>query len=314
MDRTIVYKITEQSEGMTVRQLLKQYGYSHRILAHLKHTEMGICVEGNTVYMNHPLRKEELLTVHCTEGTSSVHVIPVPLPLAIVYEDEDLLVVNKPAGMPVHPSLNNYGNSLANAAAYYFSEQNLPFVFRCINRLDRDTSGLTVLAKNMLSAAILSDMVKRKVMKREYLAVAEGITEQCGTIAAPLSRKQGSVIERTVDFENGETAITHYERLSAITISDETGSRNYSFLKIILETGRTHQIRVHLRYIGHSLPGDFLYNPEYSIIKRQALHSACLSFSHPITGELLHFEAPLPEDMQKILSNSVHSDHEIATC
>lgn len=305
MDRTIVYKITEQSEGMTVRQLLKQCGYSHRILAHLKHKEMGICVDGDAVYMNHPLHKGELLTVHFTEGASSVHVIPVPLPLEIVYEDEDLLVVNKPAGMPVHPSLNNYGNSLANAAAYYFSEQGLPFVFRCVNRLDRDTSGLTVLAKNMLSAAILSDMVKRKVMKREYLAVAEGITEQSGTIDAPLSRKEGSIIERTVDFENGETAVTHYERLSVVTISGESGSRNYSFLKILLETGRTHQIRVHLRHIGHPLPGDFLYNPDYSIIKRQALHSACLSFPHPITGKTLHFELPLPEDMRQILSNSV---------
>lgn len=305
MDRTIIYKITEQSEGMTVRQLLKKCGYSHRILAHLKHTEMGICVDGDAVYMNHPLSKGEQLTVHFTEGSSSVHVIPVPLPLTIIYEDEDLIVVNKPAGMPVHPSLNNYGNSLANAAAYYYSEQGLPFVFRCVNRLDRDTSGLTVLAKNMLSAAILSDMVKRKVLKRQYLAVAEGITEQSGTIDAPLSRKEGSVLERRVDFENGETAVTHYERLSVFTISGESDNRNYSFLKILLETGRTHQIRVHLRHIGHPLPGDFLYNPDYSIIKRQALHSACLSFPHPITGKALHFEAPLPEDMRQILSNSV---------
>ena len=289
MDRTIIYKITEQSEGMTVRQLLKKCGYSHRILAHLKHT----------------VSKGEQLTVHFTEGSSSVHVIPVPLPLTIIYEDEDLIVVNKPAGMPVHPSLNNYGNSLANAAAYYYSEQGLPFVFRCVNRLDGDTSGLTVLAKNMLSAAILSDMVKRKVLKRQYLAVAEGITEQSGTIDAPLSRKEGSVLERRVDFENGETAVTHYERLSVFTISGESDNRNYSFLKILLETGRTHQIRVHLRHIGHPLPGDFLYNPDYSIIKRQALHSACLSFPHPITGKALHFEAPLPEDMRQILSNSV---------
>lgn len=305
MDRTILYDITEQNEGITIRQLLQRFGYSHRILAHLKHTQMGICIDGKAVYMNHLLHKGELLTVRFTEGTSSVHVIPVPLPLDIIYEDKDLLIVNKPAGMPVHPSLNNYGNSLANAVAYYYSKQGLPFVFRCVNRLDRDTSGLTVLAKNMLSAALLSDMVKRKVMKREYLAIAEGITEQSGTIDAPLSRKEGSVIERTVNYENGESAITHFERLSVFTISNENGRRDYSLLKILLETGRTHQIRVHLRYIGHPLPGDFLYNPDYSIIKRQALHSACLSFPHPITGKMLHFDLSLPDDMQQILLNSI---------
>ncbi len=305
MDRTFQYHITEQNAGMTVRQILKQAGYSHHILTHLKNTEMGICVDGVPVYLNHLLFTGDLLTVLLKEKQSSSNVIPIPLPLNIVYEDEDLLVVNKPAGMSIHPSINHYDNSLANAAAFYFSNQGLPFVFRCVNRLDRDTSGLTVLAKHLLSSSILSDMVKKRELTREYLAIAEGITEPAGTIAAPIARKEGSAIERIVDFENGETAITHYQRLSVIAVSGENIKREYSLLKIRLETGRTHQIRIHLRYIGHPLPGDFLYNPDNSIIKRQALHSACLSFRHPITGEMLFFEAPLPEDMRQIISNSV---------
>ncbi len=306
MNRTIQYNISEQYNGMTIWQYLKQHGYSHHILTHLKKTEMGICIANIPVYLNHILSAGEQLTVFLKEDVSSLNITPIDLPLSVIYEDDDILVVNKPSNMPIHPSMNNHDNTLANAAAYYFKSRSLPFVFRCPNRLDRDTSGLTILAKNMLSSSILSDMIKKRTLKREYLAIVEGFTDLSGTINAPISRKESSTIERIVDYEHGEQAITHYTRLAETSfISDGVDKQHYSLLRIQLETGRTHQIRVHMRHIGHPLPGDFLYNPNFSIIKRQALHSACLSFPHPITKTFLHFEAPIPKDMQNIFPSFI---------
>ena len=161
--------------------------------------------------------------------------------------------------------------------------------FRCINRLDRDTSGALILAKNALSAAILSVQMRNRQISRTYLAVVEGIPRQSGTISAPISRAADSVIERRIDFENGESAITHYQLLEV--------KNNHSLLEIHLETGRTHQIRVHMGYIGHPLPADYLYNPVYDTFKRQPLHSLQLKFCHPITGTPMCLMAPVPEDM-----------------
>ena len=205
------------------------------------------------------------------------------------------MVVNKPAGMPVHPSQGHYGNTLANGIAGYMESKGVDFVFRAVNRLDRDTSGLLLIAKHMLSSCILSDQVKDHAIHREYTAIVCGKTDARGTIDAPIARKDGSTIERIVDPEHGETAVTHYETLSYNANTD------LSYIRLLLETGRTHQIRVHMKHIGHPLPGDFLYNPDYRYINRQALHSAYLRFVHPITGETMEFTAPLPEDMETIL-------------
>ena len=247
--------------------------------------------------MNHVLQPGDTLTLHIREDHSSEKIPPVNLPLNIVYEDADLMVINKPAGMPIHPSMNNYYNSLANALAYYFEQQNCPFVFRCINRLDRDTSGLTIVAKHYVSAGMLSAMIANKAtsgITREYLAITKGsVCPLEGTITAPLGRKEGSIIERTVDFENGESAVTHYKVL------DE--KNGHSLVSLILETGRTHQIRIHMKYLGYPLIGDYLYNPDMEQIQRQALHAWKLSFVHPITGEKMQFTAPLPEDMAAVL-------------
>ena len=215
------------------------------------------------------------------------------LPLCIVYEDEDIIVVNKPAGMPVHPSLNNYMNSLANALMYYYQQQGKPFIFRCTNRLDRDTSGLTVVAKHMVSSGILSAMTARHKIRREYLAIVRGhVTPPSGTIDAPIGRAGTPLIERRIDFEHGERAVTHYR-----VVKEKNG---HSLVSLVLETGRTHQIRVHMKYLGFPLVGDYLYNPDMEYIQRQALHSHSLAFRHPITGEDLKFTAELPEDMLRI--------------
>lgn len=294
MNRTLIYSITEQDACQTIEQFLRGKGYSSQCIKELKKQWGSILIDDEPQYMKVALQAGNTLTVHIQEESSSEKIPPVELPLDIIYEDEDLLVINKPADMPIHPSLHNYENSLANALAWYFEKQNKPFVFRCINRLDRDTSGLTIIAKHMLSGGILSSMVAERAIHREYLAIVRGaIIPEIGTIDAPIGRKGDSIIERRIDYEKGERAITHY------TLKEY--KNGHSLLSIHLETGRTHQIRVHMKHIGFPLIGDHLYNPDMEYMTRQALHSHRLQFTHPITGEPMDFTAPLPEDMLKVL-------------
>lgn len=293
MERILNYHITEDADSLRVEQYLRRRGFSYQNLTQLKKMPESILINGVWSYMRTPLHSGDILTVHIRETESSPNIPPVELPLDIVYEDEDIVVVNKPAGMPVHPSLNNYRNSLANALMYYYQQQGKPFIFRCTNRLDRDTSGLTVIAKHMVSSSILSSMTARHEIEREYLAVVRGsVTPSSGTIDAPIGRTGSSLIERKIDFEHGERAVTHYH-----VVKEENG---HSLVSLILETGRTHQIRVHMKYIGFPLAGDYLYNPDMEYIQRQALHSCRLSFRHPITGKHMEFTADLPEDMDRI--------------
>lgn len=297
MERTFTYTTENLIAPLPVSRFLKQKGFSSQNLVQLKKNPDAVLANGIPCFMNHILQPGDTLTLHIREERSSEKIPPVDLPLDIVYEDADLMVINKPAGMPIHPSMNNYYNSMANALAYYFEQQNCPFVFRCINRLDRDTSGLTIVAKHYVSAGMLSAMIANKAasgITREYLAIVKGSVQPSeGTITAPLGRKEGSIIERTVDFEKGESAVTHYKVL------DE--KNGYSLVSLILETGRTHQIRIHMKYLGYPLIGDYLYNPDMERIQRQALHAWKLTFRHPITGEMLDFTAPLPEDMVAVL-------------
>lgn len=292
MTRILEYQITEQFHNMTIGNYLKTLGFSHQCVIALKKQEKGILLNGIWAYVNTLLSEGDTLTLTLSEDESSEKIPPVNLPLHILYEDEDILVLNKPADMPIHPSLNNYENTLANAVAYYYDSQNIPFVFRCINRLDRDTTGVTMLAKNPFSAGILSEMVRNREIHREYVAIADGIfLQKEGIVDAPIGRKEGSTIEREINLETGERAVTHY------TVLKENKDLNCSQIKLWLETGRTHQIRVHMKHLGHPLLGDFLYNPDMTYIKRQALHSHSLTFKHPITKEPMHFVAPVPSDM-----------------
>ena len=293
MDRMLNYTIQKDEDGLRVEQFLRRRGYSRQNLVELKKMPRSILVNGGPRRLNEILTDMDTLTVHIQEHISSLQIPPVRLPLDIIYEDEDIIVINKPAGMPVHPSINNYTNTLANGLAWYYQEQGKPFIFRCTNRLDRDTSGLTIIAKHMLSSNILSRMTVRHEIRREYLAIVRGSVQPAeGTISAPLSRKPGSVIERTVDFVHGDRAVTHYH------VVEETNG--HSLVSLLLETGRTHQIRIHMKYLGFPLIGDYLYNPDMEYMQRQALHSCRLALNHPITGEKLEFRAPLPEDMQSV--------------
>lgn len=294
MKTTFTYLIDASGAGKTIAEYLSEHGYSRRLIVTLRNTPDSFFIGEETVFSNFRLSEHDRLTVCLTEKKGSESILPVPMELDILYEDEHMMVINKPAGMPVHPSQGNYGNTLANGIACYMEQKGVDFVFRAVNRLDRDTSGLLVVAKNMLSSCILSEQVKEHAIHREYAAIVCGQTEDSGTIDIPIARKDGSTIERIPDPEHGETAVTHYKTL---TYKKDT---ELSFVRLLLETGRTHQIRVHMKYIGHPLPGDFLYNPDYRYIGRQALHSAYLRLRHPITGTFMEFEAPLPADMQSL--------------
>lgn len=286
MNRVLIYEIAAEHTGMKIGDFLRKTGYSRHVIIHLKKTENGILLNGEWAYVGQSLKEGDHLEIHIIEEESSEQIVSSELPLDIVYEDEDLLIINKPADMPIHPSINNYDNTLANALMWYYQQKGETFVYRCINRLDRDTTGLLIVAKNMLSGGILSDMSKKREIHREYLAIAEGEVPQEGVIDAPIARKEESVIERCVDFERGDRAVTHYWRLDY--------RNGYSLVRLKLETGRTHQIRVHMKYLGHPLTGDYLYNPDYRILDHQALHSWKLAFWHPVTGAQMQFKADPP--------------------
>lgn len=302
MNRTIRYQIPPEFEGYKISSFLKTRHYSSQNLVDLRKREDSVVLNGRIVFQNTKLKAGDELTIHIVEEEVSKNIPPVDLPLSIIYEDEDLVVVNKPAGMPIHTSMNNYDNTLANALAFYYEKQGKPFVYRCINRLDRDTSGLTVIAKHAVSAGILGSMVAAKSngdetlpgLSREYLALVRGRIEPAeGTIDAPLARKEESIMERVVDYQRGERAVTHYRTIDFLN--------GHSLVSLQLETGRTHQIRVHMKHIGYGLIGDYLYNPDMEWMTRQALHSYRLKFVHPMTNQEMEFCAPLPKDMSCVL-------------
>lgn len=317
MKRTFTYQITPADAGHSIERFLKEQGFSGQNIIDLKKMPESILVNGIWEHVTYSLQPLDILEICIEEKEASQKVVPVDIPLDIIYEDDDLLVVNKPADMPVHPSMGNYENTLANAVAWHYASKEIPFVFRCINRLDRNTTGLTIIAKHMVSANILSQMVAERDIHREYLAIVQDkYLPDMGIIYAPIGRKEGSAIERTVDFINGDRAITQYQVLGR-----ENG---YALAVLKLETGRTHQIRVHMKYMKCPLVGDGLYNPkdvsylsslaegekDTRILKRQALHSAKLEFSHPITKEPMCFTQKLPDDMTNFLIENMSFTYE----
>lgn len=316
MERYLEYQIPQQMEGHKISEFLHSKGYSNQNLAIIKRMPESILIwnqadvkiedckeeknritssvkkeEARWERMNYILCAGDVLAVHIQEEKNSPKIPPVALSFPIVYEDEDIVVINKPAGMPIHPSAQNYENTLGNAAAFYYQSQKKAFIYRCVNRLDKDTTGLTILAKHLVSSSILYNSIVRHEIHREYIAIVEGnLISNQGIIDIPIGRKEESAIERMVDIKSGERAVTHYQVLDR--------QEDTSVVKLHLDTGRTHQIRVHMAYIGHPLIGDFLYNPENHQMKRQALHAYHISFPHPITGTNIELFAPIPEDMR----------------
>lgn len=300
MTRTIQYKIEEQHNGKCISMFLKEKEYSRAVIIELKKTKTGIQKNGTWAGVNEILNTGDILEICLTEQGASENIVPKELQLDILYEDEDILVVNKPYDTPIHPSVNNYNNTLANGVVHYYQQQNKPYIFRCINRLDRDTTGVTILAKNLISASILSKRMKERGLSRTYVAFVEGITKEEGTIDLPIGREEGTIIKRKIDEKEGKHAITHYCKLEELQVEGKA----VSVVALQLETGRTHQIRVHMASIGHPLLGDFLYNESNHMLTRQALHAASCAFYHPITGEYKRITAPLPKDMEMLMQRS----------
>ncbi|MDO4491451.1 MAG: RluA family pseudouridine synthase [Lachnospiraceae bacterium] len=296
--KTIALSITKESEGIPIRNYLREFGFSSHLLIQLKQREHSVLLNGTPSYLNIPLKEGDVVEVLLPEEESPEKLVSTNIPFGILYEDQDILVVNKPSGMPIHPSRGNFENTLANAVAYYYEQLQEPFSYRCINRLDRDTTGALILARHALSACILSAQMREREIHRTYLALVEGCTQAEGTIDLPIGRKDTSIIERCIDREQGERAVTHYKTLRTFQME----GKDCSLVELHLETGRTHQIRVHMTALGHPLLGDSLYNPQgISAPGRQALHSCSLNFIHPITKEEMQITAPLPEDMNSLL-------------
>ncbi len=231
------------------------------------------------------------------------NIVPVKMNLDILFEDDCLLIINKPAGIAVHPSILHFEDSLSNGIRFYFDSIGLKKKIRPVNRLDLDTSGIIVFAKNEFVQECLIRQMNNNIFKKEYIAIVTGhLKEKSGVINLPIARKENSIIERCIS-EKGQNAITKYEVIKELD--------SISVVKCFLETGRTHQIRVHFMAIGHPLIGDSLYGSKSSLINRQALHCYSISFVHPITKEVLNITCNLPKDMENIFKQKEDNKKEL---
>ena len=292
------YIVKDNEKFDNVKEVLKtKFEISDRLLLKLKSAHKIFlndvcCTPRAEVHSN------DIIEVLIDFQEDNSNIVPKKINLDIIYEDDCLLVLNKPAGIPVHPSMLHYEDSLSNGVKHYYDSINLNKKIRPVNRLDKDTSGIVIFAKNEYIQECLIRQMKCNLFKKEYIAICNGFLDtRNGTINAPIARKDGSIIERCVN-KNGDYAITHYNVIDEI-IKDGC---KFSVLHICLETGRTHQIRVHLAYIGHPIIGDSLYGSYSSLISRQALHSYKVSFIHPISNNKICLEAPLYEDMNTLTS------------
>ena len=295
MDKRLNATVPAGMDGKTVKDVARSLlSLSSTRLKKAKRVPGGVRVNGQDVFVTHVVRAgDEVSILIEQEGAASAGVVPTPGAVDVVYEDEYLLVLNKPANMPVHPSAGHYDDSLANRCAARFGG-----VFRPVNRLDAGTSGLMVAARDAHVHALLCRALHTGDFERRYLAVAEGaFAEKQGVVDAPIARVEGSAIKRCVS-PDGQRAVTHYRVLR--------NNSRFSLVELTLETGRTHQIRVHMAHLGHPLAGDFLYGTEdKELISRAALHAFHLRLTHPITGQTLEFERELPEDMRALTEGMV---------
>jgi len=251
-----------------------------------------LTVNGLIAHTDRLLREGERVEFELTDENST-NMLPERMELDIEYEDEYLLVINKAAGMPTHPSGRHQTGTLANGLAFYLNSRGIELAVRPVNRLDRNTSGLVVFAKNSHVQHLLNLEAYKSRMIKEYLAVVHGrITGSTGTIDAPIAREKEHSVVRVVR-EDGSRAVTHYRVIESY--------RDSTLLALILETGRTHQIRVHMAYLGHPLLGDDLYGGSLERIKRQALHACSIKMLHPITNTDMEFSAELPQDIRELV-------------
>ena len=293
---TMEYIIKKSDEN--ILQILKnKFGFSSNYIKYLKNKKL-IFLNNNSVYINHPVKENDCLTIELLNDEESENIVPLDVNLDILYEDNFLLIVNKPSDMPIHPSLNHYYDSLSNAIKNYYLKNSYNFKIRPINRLDKDTSGIVLFAKYPFIQEQLSMQMKDNTFIKKYLAFVSGIFDpESGIIKLPIVRKDNSIIERTIDINNKDAkaqASTIYKTIEYYE------NNNYSLVEFQLLSGRTHQIRVHSSYLGHPLIGDTLYGKASNLISRQALHCYYIEFIHPITKKRIIINSKLPIDMAKL--------------
>ena len=293
--RRLELAVTPVHAGLRVGQLLRrELALSGAVVRRIKWLPDGILLDGQRVNTRCVPRPGQVLSVRLSDPERRSGIVPAPGPLDIVYEDPDLIVLNKAAGVPVHPGPGHYSDTICNFLMNYYDLSGCEADVHPVHRLDRGTSGLLVVAKHPHAQEQLKRQLHTADFRRIYLAVCEGVPQPpAGTIDAPLGPVDGSLVAQQVR-PDGKPARTHYETLS------RRGPR--TLVRLELDTGRTHQIRVHLAHIGCPLTGDFLYGQEApDLIPRPALHSAQLILRHPVTGERLELHAELPGDMRKLV-------------
>ncbi|MCO7136964.1 RluA family pseudouridine synthase [[Clostridium] leptum] len=281
------FPVPAECDGMRLKTFLRgRCGVSYRLVVRLKHVPMGMTMGGRLIRTIDPVHVGQVVELRLPPDTKTAQ----PMgsgDLRVLFEDAHLLIVDKPAGMAVHPSAGREDNTLLGAAAAYRKEHGEEGAFRPVGRLDRDTSGIMVLAKHTHAAHLLNGQIKKW-----YLAICLGELQGDGTIDLPLRIKEGHSIQREVG-EGGQNAVTHWKSLAV--------GRGKTLLGVRIETGRTHQIRAHMAHIGHPLAGDTMYGPGGDGIGRHALHCGAVGLTHPVSGQCIHLDAPLPDDMRRLL-------------
>ena len=287
------HTVTSEDDGMEVRQITRTYfDFSARLRNRIKREKLtmrnGVPAEGW-----HKVSEGDVISITLPDEHSNFE--PEDIPIDIVFEDDDLLVLNKQPGLVVHPTKGHPAGTCANALAHYMEETGKVFKIRFINRLDRDTSGLLLVAKNAYCQNHITEQMKKNHISKKYISIVKGqLTSETGTIDLPIGRPDPEDIRRGVT-PDGAPSVTHYEVIEHLD--------GHTLVELTLQTGRTHQIRVHMSHIGHPVLGDSLYDEESDIIGRQALHAHKLTLIHPITKEQMEFEAPLPEDMKNAIAS-----------
>ena len=293
--RRVSLTVPPERAGQKVDTLLrKELGLSGTVIRRIKWLDDGILLDGERVFTSQRVEPGQVLTVRLSDPERRSGVVPAPGPLDIVYEDGDMLVLNKAPGVLVHPGAGHFADTIGNFLLDYYDRTGVEADFHPVHRLDKGTSGLMVVAKHPHAQEVLKNQLHTSEFRRIYLAVClGGPAEERGTVDAPIGMAEGSIVARAVR-PDGLPARTHYRVL------ERRGDR--ALVRLELETGRTHQIRVHMAYLGCPLAGDFLYGTEdKDLIPRPALHSSELTVRQPVTGEVLTFTCPLPEDMARLM-------------
>jgi len=292
--RELTFTVPKRYDGATMQQFLRQEcGLSWRMVVRLKRVERGMTADGEPKRSIDPVFAGQTVVLRMPEDTLRVE--PMDLPISVVFEDENLLVVDKPAYLAVHPSAGLPDPTLANMVAAHFLKQGSAVSFRPVNRLDRNTSGVVLIARDQRAAGVLARTMQQRQMKKRYLALLDGeLYPDAGTLSAPIRRRAESIIFREVCGEGeGDEAITAWRVLARDGV--------YILVEASPETGRTHQLRVHFAHLGCPIHGDDLYGNAAEDMPRQALHASTLTFPHPVTGEEIILKAPLPEDFRNLL-------------